>query len=429
MYLNTFLLMFGLDPDNFVNEVVEPFISDQGVVIYNLRQRTDLRFCKKCQIGDAEVHSYAWTETSFTTNEGKPVLIRIKKVRFFCHVCGHTFTPELIEIDRYAKIGQQVKTLIVNEFYKQKAFSLIARDYQLSTAQVMKIFDEEYPHIIRNSLPTALCIDEIGFKSEDGNYAAIIYDHDNKLVADVIRNRQNGYLKDYFNHCYVEERKGVRYFISDLYEGYASIKEEFLKDAVHIVDMFHVIRLLKVEISKLRIRTYKEYTEEGDVERAFMKLHWDYFERYLTAQLAHKPYYSRKERFEYTTWKMMKRCLELNSTFWDAYACLQDFYEYYRIKDFEQAIKHLEKVINQLKKTGNEDLMRVANTYHKWRNEIANAITVRNIDGKRYSNGPAEGLNNAIKTLIKDANGYKNFERFRKRVLLILGKKKCSPHR
>ena len=91
---------------------------------------------------------------------------------------------------------------------------------------------------------------------------------------------------------------------------------------------------------------------------------------------------------------------------------------------FDQAIKHIEKVINQLKKTGNEDLMRVANTYHKWRNEIANAITVRNIDGKRYSNGPAEGLNNAIKTLIKDANGYKNFERFRKRVLLVLGKRK-----
>ena len=41
-----------------------------------------------------------------------------------------------------------------------------------------------------------------------------------------------------------------------------------------------------------------------------------------------------------------------------------------------------------------------------------------------YSNGHAEGLNNAIKTLIKDANGYKNFERFRKRVLLVLGNRK-----
>ena len=424
MYLNTFLLMFGLDPDNFVNELVEPFESDDGVIIYNLRQRTDIGICKICQAFDAEINNYSWTETNFTTNEGRPVILRIKKVRFKCKICGKTFTPKLIGIDRYAKIGKQVKTLIINEFYKQKSFSIIANDYRVSQMQVIRIFDEAFPFIKKGALPVALCIDEIGFKSEDGNYAAILYDHDKRRVIDVIRNRQKEYLKDYFYHCYPDERRRVRYFISDLYEGYASIKEEFFKDAVHIVDMFHVIRLLKVEISKLRIRTYKEYTEEGDVERAFMKLHWDYFERYLTAQLAHKPYYSRKERFEYTTWKMMKRCLELNSTFWDAYACLQDFYEYYRIKDFEQAIKHLEKVINQLKKTGNEDLMRVANTYHKWRNEIANAITVRNIDGKRYSNGPAEGLNNAIKTLIKDANGYKNFERFRKRVLLVLGKRK-----
>ncbi|NLZ16018.1 MAG: transposase, partial [Erysipelotrichaceae bacterium] len=79
---------------------------------------------------------------------------------------------------------------------------------------------------------------------------------------------------------------------------------------------------------------------------------------------------------------------------------------------------------NQLKRTEDEGLVRVANTYNKWKIEIANAITVRNENGKRYSNGPAEGLNNAIKTLIKDANGYRNFERFRKRVLLVLGKRK-----
>ena len=48
--------------------------------------------------------------------------------------------------------------------------------------------------------------------------------------------------------------------------------------------------------------------------------------------------------------------------------------------------------------------------------------------GKRYSNGPAEGLNNAIKVLIKDANGYRNFERFRKRVLIVLGKRKDPSH-
>jgi len=125
---------------------------------------------------------------------------------------------------------------------------------------------------------------------------------------------------------------------------------------------------------------------------------------------------------------MMQKCLKLNPVFWDAYACLQDFYEYGRCKTNEQALKHIEKIVNQLKKTENKELVRIANTYHKWRYEITNAITVRNIDGKRYSNGPAEGLNNSIKTIIKDANGYQNFERFRKRVLLILRDKKDPSH-
>ena len=87
-------------------------------------------------------------------------------------------------------------------------------------------------------------------------------------------------------------------------------------------------------------------------------------------------------------------------------------------------MKWLDKIINQLKRTLNEDLVRVGETYRVWKVEIANAITVKNFDGKRLTNGPAEGLNNAIKTLIKDANGYQNFERFRKRILLVLNKKK-----
>ena len=55
---------------------------------------------------------------------------------------------------------------------------------------------------------------------------------------------------------------------------------------------------------------------------------------------------------------------------------------------------------------------------------VAYVITHLKENGKRYSNGPVEGLNNVIKTLIKNANGYKKFERFRKRVLLFLGNRK-----
>lgn len=424
MYLNTFLYQFGLDPDNFINELVEPFESDDGTIIYNLRQRIDIRICPKCGCEEAEINNYSWTETSFTTNEGRPILIRIKKVRFKCKGCGKTFTPKIKGIDRYAKISKQVETLIIREFYKQKSFSIIANEYGLSTSEVMRIFDRTFPYVSRGRLPEVLCIDEIGFKTDEGSYAAILYDFNKREVVDVIGNRQKEHLRAYFMSCSFKERSNVKIFISDLYEGYASIKEEFFRDAVHIADMFHVIRLLKTEVSRLRVITYKNYTDEDDVERYFMKNHWDVFEQYLTTKIAKKPYYSKKENWEYTTWDMMHRCLSLNQVFWDAYQCLQDFYEYWRCRNFDQAILWIERIVKQFKDTGDDGLIKVANTYWKWRVEIANAITIRNESGNRYSNGPAEGLNNGIKTIIKDGNGYRNLDRLRKRILLILRKGK-----
>ncbi|MCH3909118.1 MAG: transposase [Bacilli bacterium] len=41
-------------------------------------------------------------------------------------------------------------------------------------------------------------------------------------------------------------------------------------------------------------------------------------------------------------------------------------------------------------------------------------------DGVRITNGIAEAINNVIKTIIKSAYGYRNFDRFRKRVMLIV---------
>ena len=123
MYLNTFLFQFGLDPDNFINELVEPYSSDDKIIIYNLRQRTDKRTCPKCGCVNAEINNYYWTETNFTTNDGCPVIIRIKKVRFKCLCCNKTFTPTINGIDRYSKISKQIETFIINEFYKYNSIS------------------------------------------------------------------------------------------------------------------------------------------------------------------------------------------------------------------------------------------------------------------------------------------------------------------
>ena len=44
------------------------------------------------------------------------------------------------------------------------------------------------------------------------------------------------------------------------------------------------------------------------------------------------------------------------------------------------------------------------------------------VNGKRLSNGPMEGINSRIKTMMKSANGFRNFNRFRNRVIYSINK-------
>lgn len=39
MYLNTFLIRFGFDTNDFVNELAEPFKTDNNETVYNVRQK------------------------------------------------------------------------------------------------------------------------------------------------------------------------------------------------------------------------------------------------------------------------------------------------------------------------------------------------------------------------------------------------------
>ena len=59
----------------------------------------------------------------------------------------------------------------------------------------------------------------------------------------------------------------------------------------------------------------------------------------------------------------------------------------------------------------------------KWKVGISNRIS-RSQNLIHYTNAIAEGLNNQLKTIIKAAYGYNNFERFRKRALIIITYKK-----
>ena len=122
---------------------------------------------------------------------------------------------------------------------------------------------------------------------------------------------------------------------------------------------------------------------------------------------------------------MILECLKLDLDLWSGYAILQELFSYANhYYSFEEAVNFINRIVSRLHATTSDILKTVAKTYHRWRNEIANGLA-KSQRQMKYTNAIAESLNNQLKTIIKSAYGYHNFERFRKRAMLIMtyGKK------
>ena len=115
----------------------------------------------------------------------------------------------------------------------------------------------------------------------------------------------------------------------------------------------------------------------------------------------------------------IRYCLSLDSGLANAYDCLQDLYRYMRVEDtFAKCLENVRFVARKLENCGCDVLSKVAATYRKWEVEIARGLA-KNEFGVVLSNAKMKAGNYVAQTMIDAAYGYRNFERFRKRFLLM----------
>ena len=420
MDFNTLLLRLGISPDNFINQDNEPIPIPNGF-IYEVEQNKEDRTCPYCHSMDARITGYYYSETNCSESENLTDILRIKRVRFRCKECGKTFSPKIKGIDRYATISRQVEQFILNDFTKPLTFSDIAKRYGLTKQRVIQIFDKEVKYVPRRPMPKILCIDEIKFSEElDQNYCCVLYDFERKEIVDIVRNRRIPYLREYFASITLKERENTKVFISDMYDAYSTVCKQYFPKAIHIIDKFHVITQLSRAVNSLRVLTMNSIKDSKDDEPYynFLKSNWKF---YLERQedIPDKRYVYKKtgEVFHYD--KLLFESLKLNEKLWTGYLALQELLHHSYYSSFDETLNLIEFLSQKLKNSKSELLTKVGQTYHKWRYEIANAFT-KEAKQNRWTNAIAECINNQLKTIIKSAYGYHNFDRFRKRAMIII---------
>jgi transposase len=183
----------------------------------------------------------------------------------------------------------------------------------------------------------------------------------------------------------------------DMSQAYIHAVRSHLPQATLVFDHFHVVKLMNDKLAALH-RTLQRQAE--DEEKAMLKgTRWLLLKNPVNLSSEH----NEAER--------LKAALELNAPLAAAYYLKEDLRQLWNQPDKAHAARHLEGWIERARATGLRQLITMANTLSLHREGVLADC------GVPISTGPLEGTNNKVKTLQRQAYGYRDDEFFHLRIL------------
>lgn len=386
------------------NDFTEKLLGLQDIIITNIEEnekeihiyaemKRKSHNCICCSTATDTIHDYRKQVIKDIPAFGKIVTIILRKRRYRCPHCGKRFFEDNSFLPKYHRMTNRLCAFVIDKLRDERSFASVAKEVELSVSTVIRIFDfVSYP---KPKLPNVLSIDEFKGNTNGEKYQCIITDPVNKVVLDILPKRFKPYLTEYFNEYSKEERSNVNVFVSDMWGTYSDISTVWLKNATQTIDKFHWIRQAVWAFEKIRKEEQK--TLGADLRK--------YFKR--SKSLLTKSYDSLTEEQRQEVNVML--CYSVNIS--RAYFYKENFFKAIRTRDPETAKKQLSEWIKSARNCGLEPFEKCADTMQHWFTGIINSFSTN------ITNGFTEGCNNKIKVLKRNAYGYRNFNRFRNRIL------------
>lgn len=210
----------------------------------------------------------------------------------------------------------------------------------------------------------------------------------------------------------------------DMWEPYRDIAHLYFKKAKVCVDNFHVVKLINYAFSKVCIRTLKGYDKDSDEYYLLKKFSWLLNIKYDDIEFDRRIHIHKNISYFFSkdvpVSDILNLLLSFNSELEISYTLKEVFNDINKHCTSETIEASLDKFIEDLIIFNIEEFNSVVSTLKNWKQEIINSFDL--FDNRRISNGPVESVNSRIKLIKRNANGYRNFNRFRKRVLYSLNR-------
>ena len=338
---------------------------------------------------------------------GKVTWVHFPARRFECGPCQKPFTEEWpwIESQRRESTAYELHVYEQCQHTNQTA---VAEREGLHPETVKTIFLRWAKRARRErpGLVHCLGVDEISLHKGHQPFAMVLSDLERHCVIAVLAERSQAAFETWLAGLSEAERRAIRVVAMDMWGPYRGVVKVKLAHAEIAADRFHVTKQLNEALAKIRCKL--QASADPATHDLLKGTRWLLVRH--RAEL--KPEEAARLQAALAAFPDLRRAYGLKEQF----RTLAD-----KIQDRPRAERFLRAWLYEAEASGLPQLVKFAQTLRNWWDEFLNYFN------EGFSSGVVEGLNNAIRAIIRRAFGYQVFEHFRLQVLVEQGQLTVSP--
>ena len=372
----------------------------EGAVHFRIEQNAGSFRCSHC--GSAEVSKSGQIGRCFRSLPigGKPVWIELSIQRLYCAACDKT---------RQARVGFADERRGYTHAFERYALQLSRLTTIKDVARHLGVGWDAIKEIQKRRLQQRfkkpklkylkhIAIDEISI-GKGHRYLTVVLDLHSGAVVFVGQGKGADALTPFWRRLAASHAR-VRAVATDMSPAYTAAVRDNLPRAIHVFDRFHVVKLFNEKFSLFRQALQRE--AEGPLQKTVLK-----GTRWLLLKNPENLLDERNER------KRLEKALALNKPLATVYYMKEDLRQIWDQKDKKAAEVFMDDWIARARSSGIAMLQKFAETLVEHRRGILNYYKCP------ITTAALEGTNNKIRTMQRQAYGFRDQEFFRLKIFAL----------
>lgn len=239
---------------------------------------------------------------------------------------------------------------------------------------------------------TAIGVDEIAYQ-RGHKYLTLVYQIDSGMrrLLWVGQNREEKTFDRFFDLFEDSVKKHLRFICSDMWKPYLNVIASRAKNAVHVLDRYHIMATLNKKVDRVRAEETRQLKADG-YEPILKHSRWCLLKRpeNRTAKQTSK----------------LKELLKYNLRTMRAYLMKEDFQQFWSYQRSSWAGKFLDAWCTRAMRSRLTPMKEIAATLRRHRELLLNWFRAKG----QISSGSVEGMNNKAKVALRKSYGFKTLE-------------------